>query len=206
MRRAPISNDDPAEDHYQITKLSNCQIVQLRLHLLHHPIRRRAVFNILLVYMNEILQLLGKMREAGAVCRADSIDAAFIIGQIEKLAGLLFIQPIAVLLLFLIEPLSLELLYGLAEMRGDPLQVFLVECRRHRLAAIRAAKAIRFQPHFLFQFGGQPLHAPGRLLLQFSQECAQAALVAAGFLFKGAKVHGFHFFHAPKVKYFVPRC
>ena len=77
------------------------------------------------------------MREAGAVSRADGVNTAFIILQVEELAGLLFIQPVPFLFPFFIQPLRFEFINRLAEMRGDSFQVSRIEGRRHRLTTIR---------------------------------------------------------------------
>ena len=72
------------------------------------------------------------MGEARAVGRANGINAAFIIFQVEELAGLLFIQPIAIFFSFLIQPLRFEFINRFAEMRGDSFQVSRIEGRRQR--------------------------------------------------------------------------
>jgi hypothetical protein len=54
--------------------------VKLLHHLLYHPECRRAVVDVLFVYVCIFFPFLfGKMREAGTVLGANSVDRAFII-------------------------------------------------------------------------------------------------------------------------------
>ena len=82
------------------------------------------------------------MREAGTVSRADGVNTAFIILQVEELAGLFFIQPVPFLLPFFIQPLRFEFVNCFSKMRGNPFQISRVKGRGHGLATIGAGKAV----------------------------------------------------------------
>ena len=88
------------------------------------------------------------MREAGAVSRADGVNTAFIILQVEELAGLLFIQPVPFLFPFFIQPLRFEFVNCFSKVRGNPLQISRVKGRGHGLATISAGKTVHFLPDF----------------------------------------------------------
>ena len=73
----------------------NLSLLHPLLHLLYQLISGRAVFDVLFVHVHIVHHLaLGQMRKAGTIGRTDLVDAAFIICQVEELAGLYFIHDI----------------------------------------------------------------------------------------------------------------
>src|ERR1044071_3067110 len=86
------------------------------------------------------------MRKTGAVCRPDSIDAAFIVLKIEELAGLFFIYPITYPVF--IHPFLFELIRSFTKVPRDSFYIGLIKSRRHCFTAIGTAQAICFLPYF----------------------------------------------------------
>lgn len=103
------------------------------------------------MYMHIILELLAQVRETGTVIRTDGVDGAFVVIQVEELAGSPFIHPVTLSSPLLFEVFFLEFGNGHVEMSRDPLEVFGIIGRRHGLAAIGAGQAVRFLPDFFFQ-------------------------------------------------------
>lgn len=85
------------------------------------------------------------MRKAGTVAGTNSIDAAFVIGQVKELAGLTLVQPIA--LAIFIQPFFAECIGGHTKMCGYALDICQGVSGRHGLAAIGAGQAIRLLPY-----------------------------------------------------------
>ena len=103
------------------------------------------------MYMHIILELLAQVRETGAVFRTDGVDGAFVVIEVEELAGRPFIHPVTLPAPLLLEVFFLELGNCHLEMSGDSFEVFGVIGRRHGLATVGAGQAISFLPYFFFQ-------------------------------------------------------
>ena len=95
---------------------------QLPFHDLYHAVGGGTKFNILFEYVHVIYHSLsGMVRKACTVARAHFINGAFIVGKIQKLAWLHFVNPVA--LPVFSKVLFLELVYSHSYMRGDAYHV-----------------------------------------------------------------------------------
>ena len=70
-------------------------------HLLHQFIGSRAIFNVLFMHMCIVTEFFCEMRKSCTIGGPYCINTAFIIFQIEELAGLFFIHPVAIFFLSL---------------------------------------------------------------------------------------------------------
>lgn len=165
-------------------------MVEVHHHFFHHFISGRTAFHVLLVYVHIVLQIFGKMRKSRAICRPNIIDTAGIVLGIEELAGFGLVQPVAVTAFFAPQPFVFERLAGHAQVCGDPPDIGWREGRCHGLAAVGAAQAIHFLPHFGFEMVDQVLQSFGRIFFQLGKETAEFALVMTGPLFKRPQVYG----------------
>ena len=114
---------------------------------------------------------LGKMRETRAVCGAHGIDTAHIGAEIEELAGLQDVRPIAVPFLF--QPLLFKGFRCLVEMGRNPLKVFIGEGRCHFLTAVGAAQAVHFFPYFRIYDRCEFINILRRIFLHPVQEASE---------------------------------
>lgn len=139
------------------------------------------------------------MREAGTIGGAHFIDAAFIVLKVQELAGLCFVQPVAVTPSFTTQPFIAKSIRAHVKVSGDPPDVFFGKGRGHGLAAVRTGKTIRLLPHFRFQDGDRFINAPGCIIFQLAEKPAHTSFRMTGFLAEGTKVNGLYFNHAPKI-------
>ena len=142
------------------------------------------------MHVHVINHFFGKMREPGAVCRPDLVDTALIVLQVEKLAGLGPVQPVAVFFSFLTEIILFEFFGCLSQVRGDSPYVFQSECGGHRLATVRATKAIRFSPNLGFEAADKHIQSAGPVIFDAGKEAAEPAFVFSSLPAKGSQVKG----------------
>lgn len=157
-------------------------------HPFHQPLNQpessRAVFNILLKHVHIIHHPpLGMMRKPGAISRPDRVNAALIVFQVEKLARLLPVHPIACAVF--IQPFLAECFFRHTKMCCNPLYVFPRIGWRHRLAAIGAGQAICFLPYMHIFLHNQCIQSPRRFLFKPGKKS-----------FKGGPVGG----HSPFIR------
>lgn len=147
----------------------NLSLLHPLLHLLYQLISGRAVFDVLFVHVHIVHHLaLGQMRKAGTIGRTDLVDAAFIICQVEELAGLYFIHDIPRAVFA--QPFFGKGFRGHFKMPGDAFDVGLRKRRTHRLAAIGAGQTINLLPYFRLQFASKRIQSLGRILFNFGQK------------------------------------
>src|SRR5687767_557179 len=103
-------------------------------HLLHQLIGSRAIFNVLFMHMCIVTEFFCEMRESCTIGGPYRINTAFIIFQIEELARLFYIHPIAIFFSFLMQPLFFKLVDSLAKMGRYSFKVGGGKCWRHSLA------------------------------------------------------------------------
>jgi hypothetical protein len=110
------------------------------------------------------------VREACTVRGSYFVDAAFIIGQVQELAGFRFIQPVALATPLPLQPFVLKLGDRHFKMRGDPDKVLLVERGRHGLAAIGTGQAVGLDPYFFFNNSDGFIESTGRIVLEAGEK------------------------------------
>ena len=132
------------------------------------------------------------MREAGTVGWTYFVDTAFVILQIEELAGFCLIEPVAIASSFLAEPFFLKSLHAHIKMLRDPHEVLLGKGRCHGLAAVGATETIGFQPDFLFVFTDHFIKTAGCIVFKFGKKAPHPGFGSAGLLFEGTKINGLH--------------
>src|SRR5688500_12474995 len=85
-------------------------------HLLHQFVGSRTIFNVLFMHMCIVTEFFCEMWKSCTIGGPYRINTAFIIFQIEELAGLFFIHPVAIFFSLLMEPLFFKLIDSLAKM------------------------------------------------------------------------------------------
>jgi hypothetical protein len=138
------------------------------------------------------------MGEARAIGGTDFINAAFIILEIEKLAGLYFIDPIAIVSF---QPLLAEFFGCLVEMRGNAFDICIGKRRRHCFATIGAGEAGHFFPYFFFQAGGEFFQTAWWFFFQLAEKTAHSIFAVTRFLLKGTETEP-GFTHGSKIARF----
>lgn len=148
---------------------------QLRLHDLYEPVGGGAVFNILFEDVHIIDHpLTGVVGKTSAIMGADRIDAAFIVFQIQELAGLFLVDPVA--LFILIQILFPELFRRHPQMSRNPDDIGTAEGGRHGLAAVSAGKAIGMRPGLGIGLQGKAIKAPWRCIADTGKKTSQPGL------------------------------
>lgn len=145
--------------------------------------------------MNKVFETFGQVREAGAIIRADGVDAALIGLQVQKLAGRPFIDQVFVAVSFLFQPFAGKGFGRHFKVGRDALQVPLVEGRGHRFAAVGTGKAVDLLPHLFFQSGYAAVEATGAFFIQAGKIAAHTRFLVTGFGFEGTEINRRLFFH-----------
>lgn len=132
----------------------------------------------------------GEVREAGTVGRTHFVDGTHIGLEIQELAGVGGIHPVAYFIQ--VKPFLLERRGGHAQVRRNALDVAGLESGRHFLAAVRAGQAIHFRPNFFVEDLGQLIQFTGRIFFDFGQKATKTGFVFGYFLPEGTEVDRFH--------------
>jgi hypothetical protein len=142
----------------------------------HYPVGGGTIIDILFVDMHIVHHpFLGVMGKPGAIPGTDGIDAAHIGLQIEELAGLFYIHPIAALVL--IQPFFPKCFFTHAQMTRYPLYVRRGIGGRHGLTTIGTMQTIGLFPGDLVRIRDHLIQTTGGLILQPGQKTSQAFLV-----------------------------
>ena len=132
--------------------------------------------NILFVYMNVINHFLFcKVGKACTIIRTNSIDAAHVGFQVQKLTRSWNIHPLSFFIL--IQPLFFQLFNGHIQVFGYPLQVFECISWRHRTTTVRTCKAIHLRPNWFINFICILIKFKWRILFYLGEEPSEAGTV-----------------------------
>lgn len=123
--------------------------------------------------------LAGMMREACAIAGAHFVDAAFVIGKVEELAGLLPVDPVA--LAVFAEVFPFEVSHRHSEMRSYTKKVSRGIGWRHGFAAIRTAKAVGALPYIDVKTYSQLIKTAGRVFFDLCKEAFEGGFIFSYF-------------------------
>jgi hypothetical protein len=135
------------------------------------------------------------MWKAGTVARANRVDAAFIVFEVQELAGLLAIDPVAIAILA--QVFLFELIHRHPDMSRNSKQILFIVCRRHGFATVGTRKAIHLLPHLQVGSNGHRIESTRRVNRQPRQKSFHRRLI---FSHPFSKQPEINFFHERKVK------
>jgi hypothetical protein len=157
-------------------------VIELLHHHFHEPVSGGTVFNVLFEHVHVIDHpALGVVGKTSTVAWTYSIDAAFIVGQVKELAGLTFIQPIA--LAVFIQPFFAESFGAHIQVSRYTLNIGVGIGGRHGFAAIGAGKTICFLPYGQVGLRSLSIQSAGWILFDPRQEAPESRPVRAHYSF-----------------------
>lgn len=132
----------------------------------------------------------GMVRKSSTVAGPYRIDAAFVVGEVEELAGLLTIDPVA--LPVFTQVFLFELVHRHVQVKGDTDHILPRIRGGHRFAAVCTGKAVRLLPHCLIGFHRHPVEPAWRLFFEPVEKLSKSRFVASHFVAELAKVNLLH--------------
>jgi hypothetical protein len=160
-------------------------------HDFHYTISGGAVFYILFKYMYVVDRSLAcVMRKSCAIAWSHFIDRAFVIGQVQELAWLLAVYPVA--LPVFAQVFQLEFINGHSDVSGDTHNILPGIGGRHCFAAVGARKAIGLLPHFEVGLYRNFIKSAGRSFAEAGKKAAKCRFVFCYTFAKYSEINGLH--------------
>lgn len=131
-----------------------------------------------------------EMRKPGAIGGTHFVDRTHIGLQVEELAGIGGVHPIA--LLILIKPFFPERRWCHAQVTGDAVNIGLFESGRHFLAAVCTTKTVYFLPYFPVNLHGHLVQLHRWFFFYPGKKTPECGFMSGYFKGKGTEVDRFH--------------
>jgi hypothetical protein len=120
------------------------------------------------------------MGETRAISRAHGINITHIRLEVQELAGLFHIHPIAAFVF--IQPFFTECRHGHAQVSGNTSHILLGIGGRHRLATVGAIQAISSFPDFLVSLDDHFIQPPGSFFFQPGEKTLYTLFIMTDYL------------------------
>jgi len=159
--------------------------------IFNHLIGSRTIFNILFVHVHIIHHsFFCVVGETGAVARSHLVYATLVRFRIQKLAGLLFIEPVSAFVP--VQPFLAKSLFSHAQILGNSLNISAGIGRRHGLATVRAVEAVDTFPYLLVSPSYPFVKASGSFLFQPGQIALNPTLVSPDHESERTQIYSYH--------------